>query len=112
MTEDIAERKKARKDTLFKTLEKSFSNGLLKRSKLRETGWQRSCSNLLRTSAHTHELEIKIFPYNSVPFGMSTVIFTSPYRSKSPSWKEKKVGKHTACDAFLALFLSHDNNKY
>ena len=24
--------------------------------------------------------------------------------------EREKVGKHTACDAFLALLLSHDNN--
>ena len=93
MTVDIAERKKVCKDTLFKTLVKLFESLWQKRSRPRETGWHRSCSNLLRTTAQTHELE-KGFPYNSVSFGMFKVFFTFQFFffwSKFTSWREKRL---------------------
>ena len=89
---------------------KLFESLWQKRSRPRETGWHRSCSNLLRTTAQSHELEkrfsLQFCTFRDVygHFHISTLI-------KVYLMERKKVGKHTACDALFALLLLHDNNK-
>ena len=83
---------------------KLFESLWQKRSRPRETGWHRSCSNLFRTTAQSHELE-KGFPYNSVPFGMFTVIFTFPHWSKFTSWREKRLANIQLATLSLLRFF-------
>ena len=89
---------------------KLFESLWQKRSRPRETGWHRSCSNLFRTTAQSHELE-KGFPYNSVPFGMFTVIFTFPHWSKFTSWREKRLANIQLATLCLLCFFRMTTTK-
>ena len=89
---------------------KLFESLWQKRSRPRETGWHRSCSNLFWTTAQTHELE-KGFPYNSVPFGMFTVIFTFPHWSKFTSWREKRLANIQLATLCLLCFFRMTTTK-